>query len=205
MRYTIEAKPTYYKGIHFRSKLEAQWAAFFDLSGIKYEYEPENFGAWQPDFLIHGVKPIYVEVKPFINDDIIKEYRLKCDQIIKSGDVSKTTVNDSLLGEYVYYEVESNYKVILISNPRGHEKDELNEGYMEIPFGVLYEFYGHCVGHSSLYWKDNFDFASQLNFWDGLIGTSENRKYFMDSNLPEFNDLYQMWDNAKNIIQTQIH
>lgn len=32
--------PTEYKGIRFRSKLEADWARFFDGQKIKWEYEP---------------------------------------------------------------------------------------------------------------------------------------------------------------------
>lgn len=65
MDYTIKAIPTTYKGIEFRSRLEAKWAAFFDLCGWRWEYEPCEFDGWIPDFqllLPHG-KP-FVEVKP---------------------------------------------------------------------------------------------------------------------------------------------
>ena len=33
MNYTIKAIPTTYAGVRFRSRLEARWAAFFDLCG----------------------------------------------------------------------------------------------------------------------------------------------------------------------------
>ena len=36
--------PTLYNGIQFRSRLEAKWAAFFDLLGWEYEYEPSRLG-----------------------------------------------------------------------------------------------------------------------------------------------------------------
>ena len=36
----IKAKPTVYKNISFRSRLEAKWAIFFDEMGITYRYEP---------------------------------------------------------------------------------------------------------------------------------------------------------------------
>jgi len=66
MQYTIKAKPTLYKGIPFRSRLEARWAAFFDLLKWEWEYEPCDFNGWYPDFVIYGNRPIYVEVKPVI-------------------------------------------------------------------------------------------------------------------------------------------
>jgi hypothetical protein len=61
----IKAKPTEYAGVLFRSKLEATWARFFDVIGIKWEYEPTQLPGWIPDFLIDGwwlaeVKPIPV-------------------------------------------------------------------------------------------------------------------------------------------------
>lgn len=52
----IKAIPTRYKGYHFRSRLEARWAVFFDALGIKWEYEKEGYetphGYYLPDFYI---------------------------------------------------------------------------------------------------------------------------------------------------------
>jgi hypothetical protein len=61
----IEAKPTGYNGVVFRSKLEATWARFFDVIGLAWEYEPTQIPGWIPDFLIAGwwlaeVKPMPV-------------------------------------------------------------------------------------------------------------------------------------------------
>lgn len=62
---TIKAKPTAYKSQHFRSRLEARWAAFFDIIGWQWTYEPYSLNqAYIPDFLIHGNAPFLVEVKP---------------------------------------------------------------------------------------------------------------------------------------------
>lgn len=72
----IEAKPTEYRGIMFRSKLEATWARFFDVIGVDWEYEPAQLPGWVPDFLVAGwwlaeVKPIPItgacsaEYEPF--------------------------------------------------------------------------------------------------------------------------------------------
>lgn len=65
MIYTIDAKPTAYKGVNFRSRLEARWAAFFDSYNYRWAYEPIDFGGWSPDFILsHGAYTDYVEVKP---------------------------------------------------------------------------------------------------------------------------------------------
>jgi len=63
----IKAIPTKYKGIQFRSRLEAKWAAFFDLMNWKWQYEPCDFNGWIPDFAIYGSKSVvYAEVKPTV-------------------------------------------------------------------------------------------------------------------------------------------
>lgn len=61
----IEAIPTEYSGVLFRSKLEARWAMFFDAIELEWEYEPTQIPGWIPDFLIAGwwlaeVKPMPV-------------------------------------------------------------------------------------------------------------------------------------------------
>lgn len=56
--------PTLHNGRQMRSRLEARWAAFFDLAGWRYEYEPFDLNGWIPDFLIMGAKPVLVEIKP---------------------------------------------------------------------------------------------------------------------------------------------
>jgi len=64
----ITSKPTRYNGIVYRSRLEAKWAAMFDLLDIKFEYEPAHYmtsiGGYLPDFLLDG--KLIVEIKPII-------------------------------------------------------------------------------------------------------------------------------------------
>lgn len=73
--YSIKAIPTTYRGRRYRSRLEAKWAAFFDLVGWQAEYEPFDLGLWSPDFLLSGtwkegyVQQIMVEVKPIVDVD----------------------------------------------------------------------------------------------------------------------------------------
>lgn len=64
MIYDIKAIPTRYAGVNFRSRLEARWAAFFDLCGWKWEYEPFDLEGWCPDFLLKGKRRALIEVKP---------------------------------------------------------------------------------------------------------------------------------------------
>lgn len=57
---------TLYRGIEYRSRLEARWAAFFSGIGWRYTYEPFDGEGYIPDFLIHGERPLLVEVKPAV-------------------------------------------------------------------------------------------------------------------------------------------
>jgi hypothetical protein len=65
-----KARPTKYKGIQMRSRLEARFAAYLDLIGADWRYEPEAFaderGQYLPDFEIvrDGSPRQFVEVKP---------------------------------------------------------------------------------------------------------------------------------------------
>lgn len=70
----IDAIPTEYLGLTFRSRLEARWAVFFGTRGIPWEYEPARFklaadDTYLPDFLLAG--RVIVEIKPERNDEIL--------------------------------------------------------------------------------------------------------------------------------------
>ena len=80
MQYTIKAVETKYNHVVFRSRLEAKWAAMFDLLGWQWTYEPTDFNGWLPDFAIWGKQTVYVEVKPVVEfpQDV-------ADQIERSG------------------------------------------------------------------------------------------------------------------------
>jgi hypothetical protein len=63
--YEIAARPTRYAGVEFRSRLEARWAAFFDLCKLRWDYEPIDLHGWTPDFTIETPYcKVFVEVKP---------------------------------------------------------------------------------------------------------------------------------------------
>ncbi|HUH58002.1 MAG TPA: hypothetical protein VL020_05770 [Pseudomonadales bacterium] len=64
---TIKAIQTQYKGYHFRSRLEARWAVFFDALGISWEYEMEGFELstgerYLPDFYLPEAN-LWLEIK----------------------------------------------------------------------------------------------------------------------------------------------
>lgn len=65
----IPARPTTYKGIKMRSRLEAGYAAHLDHSRVAWEYEPECFGdelgQYLPDFRVKTpTDTFYIEIKP---------------------------------------------------------------------------------------------------------------------------------------------
>jgi len=41
-----------YGGLQFSTRLEAQWAAFFDLAGWTWRYNPTALEDWRPDFVV---------------------------------------------------------------------------------------------------------------------------------------------------------
>lgn len=55
------AHPTVYKGIRFRSRLEARWACYFDQREWPWTYEPFDLHGYTPDFSSSG---LLIEVKP---------------------------------------------------------------------------------------------------------------------------------------------
>ncbi len=77
--YDIASIPTSYGGRNYRSRLEARWAAMFDLFHWKYEYEPFDINGWFPDFSISCKNEkgrILVEVKPIDKPDLDLHDRL---------------------------------------------------------------------------------------------------------------------------------
>jgi hypothetical protein len=70
---TWAARPTTYKGIRMRSRLEARFAARLDALAWVWEYEPRAFaderGQYLPDFWVdlrEAERTVYIEVKPTI-------------------------------------------------------------------------------------------------------------------------------------------
>lgn len=103
-RSVIPARPTAYKGIKMRSRLEADYASALDRDGRAWTYEPACFGGpegqWLPDFKLADTGA-YVEVKPeylIENDsaDILDVYN-RVDKILRRMTVAWLSEPDAAL------------------------------------------------------------------------------------------------------------
>lgn len=65
--FSPKSLPSWYRGVEFRSRMEARWAAYFDTLNLDWIYEPEGYslkcGNYCPDFQVGN---LLVEVKPTI-------------------------------------------------------------------------------------------------------------------------------------------
>ena len=83
---SIKPIETKYNGFRFRSRLEARWAVFFDMIGLKYEYEVEGFEMngirYLPDFYIPSLDRWFeIKAKP------LSEYEMKkCEEFCFNKD-----------------------------------------------------------------------------------------------------------------------
>lgn len=72
MSTTWPARPTTYRGIPMRSRLEARYAAYLDLVANDWEYEPRAYaspaGQYLPDFYLEtDAGPLFIEVRPHLD------------------------------------------------------------------------------------------------------------------------------------------
>lgn len=110
----MKAIPTMYRGVQFRSRLEARWAAFFDRIGLQWEFEPEGYETsagrylpdfWLPSIYLRGARVgLYFEVKPSrpAEMEAIKVMALVCgsDKAVLVPAQSPNGRTDELLLEY---------------------------------------------------------------------------------------------------------
>lgn len=76
----IPARPTTYKGVQMRSRLEAGFAQWLDKHDVVWEYEPQAFageaGQYLPDFrldqinVMGNVATVYAEIKPYLDIEV---------------------------------------------------------------------------------------------------------------------------------------
>lgn len=195
---TLEAKPTAYKGINFRSRLEARWAAMFDLLGWTWEYEPECDGAYIPDFLLHGQGAdscnVYVEVKPEAiyqadRSAVIRKARLAlgpfCDILVVVDGIFQAELGDACIG-YM---------------PPADSIDERvyreNDPYTEVDMQGSDEH--ACLIKVIGLHGSPYDFRHEWGFWKGrLSGFYDGNAGFMDVSMK---DALALWSRAGNAIQ----
>lgn len=71
-----------YKGLQFKTPLEARWAAFFDLAGWTWHVNPASVGDWSPDFWVSfpcthsecSEHTLLVSILPLDNVDDFKKH-----------------------------------------------------------------------------------------------------------------------------------
>lgn len=81
----IKARPTIYKGVQMRSRLEAGFAQWLDGWDMEWEYEPhayaDGFGQYLPDFCLRDVdvfgpngtsrRDVYIDCKPATTETFV--------------------------------------------------------------------------------------------------------------------------------------
>lgn len=188
MNYNIPPKQTLYNGIKFRSKLEAQWAAFFDLLEWEYSYEPYELNGKVPDFIIkcdspnYGTKNLIVEVKPDIF--ISPQYQ---SEIYNAYELAKT-------------------HILIVSEKPIYECNEM-QGWAAI--GIGSQYYDSINERSEMHdlsWKCGlkaFDIGSIYMSYDSMIYRDCNRKGFFQftQDYESIEQIKKLWKEAGNIIQ----
>ena len=76
----MNAIQTKYKGVNFRSRLEAKWACFFDQCKWPWHYEPVDLNGYIPDFVLGFYEPLLVEVKPEFSIEGLENHVCKIEQ-----------------------------------------------------------------------------------------------------------------------------
>lgn len=104
----MHSYPTIYRGVRYRSRLEARWAAFFDLLGWRHQYEPFDLKGWIPDFLIRGHNEVLVEVKPIGNIEqferpkvlnaLVQSYRYGTELLVVGHTIFSSDESDGMIG-----------------------------------------------------------------------------------------------------------
>ena len=152
----MKAIPTLYKNIVFRSRLEAKWAAFFDLAQWHWDYEPIDLNGWIPDFQIINKqnKAILVEVKPIT--DLNREFT---DKIDKANN--------------------NQYEVLLVGSTLPKELDQIYIGW-------LYELGINSWARAPFcFYKETpnlLDFTHEYGYFSGRIsGNYDGGSYGIDS------------------------
>jgi hypothetical protein len=187
MSYEIKAIPTRYKGRIYRSKLEARYAAFFDLLGWKYEYEPHVPGIvdWSPDFNIFG------EARKTINLETYEQS--KYSGILIEVKPSKEYFDNDTFNK-MYHNSKEYTCIVCFDKPHIDKQSEM------LLFGLEVNSYGNNLDEiffKYLLSNGECDISSYLLNWDGLIhGNNDWRKYFAMNYDAQF--IVNMWEEACN-------
>ena len=181
----LKGIPTKYKGVQYRSRLEAKWAVMFDMLGWVYQYEPFDLPGWIPDFVLLGKKrTTLVEVKPYST----------LEQFKSSGTIAKNL--EAMKGS-AYEDCELlllGSSVIQLDYWEYRREDK----GMHAVIGWLGEwgaFDNAILVHDNIY-----DFFHELGSWVGRMGCSTDGKYLWEETVL-VEDFRHLWNKAGNVVQ----
>ena len=173
---TIAAIPTTYKGIEFRSRLEAKWAFVFDQLGWSWEYEPIDLKGYIPDFILTLPRaPMLVEIKPALAR---KELEAAIPKIENSG----WTGDSLILGATIAFETQSCCSPFgLVSQPADY------------PEGIETTWWDYAIFHECSECKRQ-SFHHHLGAWFCYAcGEGDGDHYLIPSD-----ELDHAWNRATN-------
>lgn len=148
----IPARPTTYRGIKMRSRLEATFAAKLDGFGLDWQYEPRCFagthGQYLPDFSIESPSGIwYVEVKPSVFVDGAMETLERMPTIWESEPDAGVALASPVLGDLLIGSrgFNDNVALLIIGGPGiGPISTDSSRGI--VGFAGMTEWGLHSVG-----------------------------------------------------------
>ena len=182
MNYDMQSKETIYNGVRFRSRLEAKWAAFFDLTGWDWHYEPCELNGFTPDFIIkttshaYDANTIIVEVKPSV---LLNEEEVKI--------------------LYNKYRGIKAHLLILTDTPFYFS----SSGYLSIGKGLQYSEYIEQFSSKDLYdfeMKCGNDFGSSYISYDGMVYGDVERKSFLEMS-DDTHEIMGRWIDAAEAVR----
>jgi hypothetical protein len=148
----LAAIPTRYGGVQFRSRLEARWAAFFDIVGWRWQYEPIDLDGWIPDFRLCGHVPALCEVKPIdfadLNDSeaASNHIRSMAPNVINIRDrLHELRVDRSTSNLYSSHLLD--HEIIVLG--LGPAASEITDGEFSVPI-LGYMLHEHVTGREDL-------------------------------------------------------
>jgi hypothetical protein len=175
---TVKAIPTKYRGVNFRSRLEAKWAIVFDELGWRWDYEPIDLAGYIPDFILSlAGGHMLVEVKPALS---IEELHDATPKIMASGWNKEALV----VGARLFPEHDA---IGLLQERMGCEDDKTLEPWWE-PAWVF-----RCGMHNGI------GFCHSIGLYTCRVCGDGDGDHHLGMN--ETQDLEIAWDIATNATQ----
>lgn len=145
----IKALTTEFQGYHFRSRLEARWACFFDQMNWPYMYEPAGFilpsgEKYLPDFFL-PILNMWVEVKA----DFLEIFDFKRAVELVKGTGKPLLILDS----------DPAYKMYSVIIPT----EEVSEGFVVVDVNLCID----TEGGSRTALNENLYFLKEIDFING--------------------------------------